>query len=64
MFEELKHRVVSAPMLEIYDGSTDTWVEVHTDTSIKVLDAILLQKCTAPKHFHPVVYYNKKFNNM
>ena len=63
MFEELKHHVVSAPMLEIYNGSADTEVEVHTDTSAKALGAILLQKYTAAKHFHPIAYYSKKFNN-
>ena len=55
--------MVSAPVLEIYDGNADTKVEVHTDTSAKALGAILLQKCAAAKHFHPVVYYSKKFNN-
>ena len=50
-------------MLEIYDGSTNTQVEIHIDTSAKVLGAVLLQKHTVAKHFHPVAYYSKKFNN-
>ena len=50
-------------MLEIYDSNADTWVEVHTDASTKVLGAILLQKYAAAKHLHPIAYYSKKFNN-
>ena len=55
--------MVSALMLEIYDGRANTQVEIHTDASAKVLSAILFQKCAAAKHFQPVVYYSKKFNN-
>ena len=51
-------------MLEIYDGSTNTKVEVHTDASAKVLGAVLLQKRAAAKYFHPVAYYSKKYNNV
>ena len=50
-------------MLEIYDGSTDTWVEIHNDTSAKALGAVFLQKYAAAKYFHPKMYYFKKFNN-
>ena len=50
-------------MLEIYDGSTNTYMEVHTDASTKALGAILLQKNAAVKHFHPIAYYSKKFTN-
>ena len=53
------------PMLnKIYDGSTDIYVEAHTDASAKVLGGVILQKCAASKHFHPVAYYSKKFNNV
>ena len=51
-------------MLEIYDVSADTKVEVYTDASAKVLGAVVLQKCAATKHFPPIVYYSKKFNNV
>ena len=40
--EELKHHVVSVPMLEIYDGSANTQVEVNTDASAKVFGTVLL----------------------
>ena len=51
-------------MLEIYDGSTDTQVAVHTDASAKVFSAILLLKHAAAKQFHLVAYYSKKSNNV
>ena len=34
------------------------------DASAKALGAVLLQKHTAVKHFHPIVHYSKKFNNV
>ena len=65
MFEELKYHVVSAPILEFYESSTNTWVELHTDARVKALGAVILQKkYTVAKHFHPIAYYSKKFNNM
>ena len=51
-------------MLEIYNGSANTWEEVHTEDSSKVLGALFLYKCAAAKHFHPIVYHSKKFNNV
>ena len=51
-------------MLEIYDGSADTLVEVHTDASTKALGAVLLQEHIATKHFHPIAYYSKKYINI
>ena len=51
-------------MLEIYDSRADTWEEVHTDASSKVLGALFLYKCAAAKYFHAIVYHNKKFNNV
>ena len=51
-------------MLKIYDGSANTLVEVHTDASTKALGAVFLQKYAAAKQFHPIAYYNKKFNNI
>ena len=56
--------MVSAPVLEIDDSSVDTKVEVYTNTSAKVLGAVLLQKYAAAKHFHPIAYYSNKFNFM
>ena len=42
MFKKLKYCMVSVPVLEIYNGSADTSVEVYTYASAKVLGAILL----------------------
>ena len=50
-------------MLEIYNGSTDTLVEEHTDASAKELGTVLLQKHATAKYFHPEAYYCKNFNN-
>ena len=55
--------MVYAPMLEIYDGSSDTKVETYTDATSKSLGAVLLQKYAAADHFHPIAYYCKKLNN-
>ena len=60
MLEKLKHCVVSAPMLEICDSSSNTWVAVYTNTSAKALGTILFQKYTAAKYFHPIAYYSRK----
>ena len=61
--DKLKHHVDCILMLKIFDGALDTWVEVRTDASAKVLGNVLLQKCSAANHFCPTLYYNKKFNN-
>ena len=42
---------------------TPRW-KYSTDASAKALGAVLLQKCAAAKHFHPIAYYSKKFNNI
>ena len=55
--------MVSAPMLEVYNRSADTSVEVHINTIAKALGAVLLQKSAAPKHFHPIAYYSKNINS-
>ena len=64
MFEELKHHVVSVVMVEIYNSSAGTLVEVYTDPSAKELGSLLLQKCAAAKHLYPIAYYSKKFKKM
>ena len=58
----LKDHVCATLVLEIYDGNTDTMVELHTDTSAKVLDAVLLQRRPEQVSFHPMVCYNRNFN--
>ena len=62
-FRELKCHVVSAPMLEIYNSSTDTKVEVRTNAGAKALSAILL-KYIGAKLFYRLAYYSKKYNNV
>ena len=51
---KLENRVGSVPKLEIYDGSTDTQVELQTNASATAFGAILFQKCTGAKHFYPI----------
>ena len=41
MFEGLKHCMVSPFILERYGGSTNTWVEIHTNACAEALGAIL-----------------------
>ena len=61
MYEKLKYCVLSAPILKIYDSSSNTWVDIHTNASTKALSAILIQKCAAANNFHPIAYYSKNF---
>ena len=56
--------MVSVPMLVIYNGNADTYIEAYTNASAKVLCAVLTHNCIANNHFHPVAYFSKKFNNM
>lgn len=55
-FEELKSRLVSAPLLAIYNPSRET--ELHTDASSHGFGAALMQRQGDGK-FHPVAYYSK-----
>ena len=59
----MKYSVVSALIFEIYDDSTNTWMEVYTDASTKVLGDIILQKHAAAEHFHLIEYCYKNSNN-
>ena len=45
--------MVFAPMIEIYEGSSNMSVKVHGDT--KVLSAVFLQNHAAAKHLHPIL---------
>ena len=58
----LKDRVCTTPILEIYDGSADTVVELYTDASAQALGTVLLEQRPGQPSFHPVVYYSRKFN--
>ena len=62
-FKDLKYYMVSIPMLEIYNNSVGTQVEVYTNARAKALGAVPPQKYAATKHFCPIEYYGKKFNN-
>ena len=53
-----------AKILEVYDGSTETQVEVHINASAKAFGAILLQKYAATKCIQPIAYCGKKYNNI
>jgi transposase InsO family protein len=55
-FEELKERLINAPILAYYDPTLATRVE--TDTSDGVLSAVLLQH-RADSEWHPVAYFSK-----
>ena len=61
--KKTQYCLVSARMVEIYDSSTNTNVEVHTEISTKMLSSVLLQRCSAAKYFQPIAYYSKKFKN-
>lgn len=55
-FEELRDKLISAPVLSIYDPSKVT--ELHTDASSRGFGAVLLQKQEDNK-YHPVAYFSK-----
>lgn len=55
-FNELKDRLVSRPLLALYDPSAS--VEVHTDASKVGVGAILLQR--HGDKLHPVAYYSRQ----
>lgn len=55
-FQELKHRLVSAPVLAIY--SPDRQTQLHCDASSKGYGSILLQKDETGR-LHPIAYYSK-----
>lgn len=56
-FEQLKERLVSDPVLKIYDPKAVT--EVHTDASKEGYGAVLLQKGDDDR-FHPIYYMSKQ----
>lgn len=56
-FNELKEKLIEAPILAIYDPSAET--ELHCDASSHGFGAILLQRGDDRK-FHPVFYFSKR----
>lgn len=56
-FEELKAKLLAAPILAIYDPRDET--ELHCDASALGFGAILLQKKSDGK-FHPIFYFSKR----
>ncbi|XP_063994848.1 uncharacterized protein LOC135172624 [Diachasmimorpha longicaudata] len=59
-FEELKRKLVEAPVLSIYNPCDET--ELHTDASIYGYCATLMRKKSDDK-FHPVFYFSKATNS-
>lgn len=56
-FNEIKKRLVSRPILSVYDPNAKT--EVHTDACAIGIGAVLLQE-QADGKLHPVSYYSRK----
>lgn len=56
-FEFLREKLVSSPVLAVYDSKRGT--EVHCDASSYGFGATLMQKQDDGK-FHPIAYYSKK----
>ncbi|KAK9649268.1 hypothetical protein HCH54_010284 [Aspergillus fumigatus] len=56
VFQKLKQRLVSAPLLRLYDPSLPTRVE--TDASAEVVAAVLSQR-HGIEDWHPVAFYSK-----
>lgn len=57
-FETLKHKLISAPVLAIYNPTYDT--ELHTDASKWGFGAILMQRQEVDGKFHPVFFFSKR----
>lgn len=55
-FEELKEKLITPPVLAIFDRSRET--ELHTDASAVGFGAVLMQRQGDGK-MHPVYYYSK-----
>ncbi|GBM35356.1 Retrovirus-related Pol polyprotein from transposon 297 [Araneus ventricosus] len=57
-FNQLKLLLAEKPVLRIYNPNYET--ELHTDSSLEGYGAILMQKSTDDKNFHPAYYMSKK----
>ncbi|GFX67742.1 retrovirus-related Pol polyprotein from transposon 297 [Trichonephila clavipes] len=57
-FQKLKYLLSQQPVLSIFNQNSPT--EIHTDSSIDGLGAVLLQKFKHDNQFHPVFYMSKK----
>lgn len=55
-FEELKEKLITPPVLAIFDRSKET--ELHTDASAVGFGAVLMQRQSDGK-MHPIYYYSK-----
>ncbi|XP_049308582.1 uncharacterized protein LOC125777521 [Bactrocera dorsalis] len=56
--EELKKALINAPALKLFDPSAET--EVHADASKQGFGAVLLQRDSEDRLFHPVEYMSRK----
>lgn len=57
-FELLKDRLVTEPVLRIYNPSAET--ELHTDASSLGFGGCLLQKQADDGQFHPIMFFSKR----
>lgn len=57
-FEELKAKIISRPVLNLYDPTAET--QLHTDASKYATAAILMQRSKDDHEFHPVYFLSKK----
>lgn len=56
-FETLKHKLIKAPVLSIYNPDDPT--ELHCNASSQGFGAVLLQR-KADNRFHPIFYFSKR----
>lgn len=61
-FERLKVVLSNKPVLSLYRPKAET--ELHTDASMRVYGAILLQRDNDDNHLHPVFYVSGKTTNL
>jgi len=58
-FDELKHRLLTAPILRHFSHDLETETQMDTDASDGVLAGVLLQRCPGEEDWHPVAFYSE-----
>ena len=58
-FDELKHRLLTAPILRHFSHDLETETQMETDASDGVLAGVLLQRCPGEEDWHPVAFYSE-----
>ena len=61
-FQQLKHCVMTVPMLEIFNNSYNIQYKVYMNTNAKTLGAVLLLKHAMEASFYLVAYFSRKLN--